>query len=69
MLKRQYMYQIARAIGNSKLTRAQRGHLVERMLEWMIPDNPAMNVKAFRVRSRTEVGVDYDVQDYDPDTD
>ena len=63
MLKRQYMYQIARAIGNSKLTRAQRGHIVERMLEWMIPDNPAMNVKAFRVRSRTEIGVDYDLQD------
>lgn len=65
MLKRQYMYQIARAIGNSKLTRAQRGHIVERMLEWMIPDNPAMNVKAFRVRSRTETGVDYDLQDND----
>ena len=69
MLKRQYMYQIARAIGNSKLTRAQRGHIVERMLEWMIPDNPAMNVKAFRVRSRTEIGVDYDVQDYDTGAD
>lgn len=69
MLKRQYMYHIARAIGNSKLTRAQRGHLVERMLEWMIPDNPAMNVKAFRVRSRTEIGVDYDLQDNNPDAD
>ena len=65
MLKRQYMYQIARAIGISGLTRQQRGLVAQRMLEWMIPDNPAMNVKAFRVRSRTETGVDYDLQDND----
>lgn len=69
MLKRQYMYQIARAIGISGLTRQQRGLVAQRMLDWMIPDNPAMNVHAFRVRSRTEKGIDYDVQDYDPDTD
>lgn len=63
MLKRDYMYKIARAIGISKLTRKQRGHIAELMLDWMRQDNPAMNVKAFRVRSRTEIGVDYDVQD------
>ena len=37
------------------------------MLEWMLQDNPAMNVKAFRVLSRTEPGVDYDIQDNDTD--
>ena len=69
MLQRQYVFKIARAIGNSKLTRAQRGHLVQLMLDWLLEDNPAMNVKAFRVRSRTEMGADYDLQDYSTDTD
>lgn len=69
MLKRDYMYKIARAIGISGLTRTQRGLVAQRMLDWMVPDNPAMNVKAFRVRSRTEIGVDYDLQDNNPDAD
>ena len=69
MLQRQYMYKIARAIGISGLSRQQRGLVAQRMLDWMLQDNPAMNVKAFRVRSRTEVGVDYDLQDNDTDTD
>lgn len=69
MLARKYVFLIARAIGNSKLTRKQRGHLAELMLEWMRNDNPAMNVKAFRVRSRTEQGVDYDQAVQDNSTD
>jgi len=67
MLARKYMYLIARAIGRSQLTRKQRGSVASHMLEWMLQDNPAMNVKAFRVLSRTETGVDYDVQDNDTD--
>lgn len=63
MLPRKYVFLIARSIGNSKLTRAQRGHLAESMLKWLLQDNPAMNVKAFRIRSRTEIGVNYDLQD------
>lgn len=65
MLARKYVFLIARAIGNSKLTRKQRGHLAELMLDWLKEDNPALNVKAFRIRSRTEIGVDYDLQDND----
>ena len=64
MLSRKHMYLIARAIGISGLTRNQRGLVAQRMLDWMLQDNPAMNVKAFRVRSRTETGVDYDLQDH-----
>jgi hypothetical protein len=65
MLARKYVFLIARAIGNSKLTRKQRGHLTELMLNWLKEDNPALNVKAFRIRSRTEIGVNYDLQDND----
>lgn len=65
MLARKYVFLIARAIGNSKLTRKQRGHLAELMLDWLKEDNPALNVKAFRIRSRTEIGVNYDLQDND----
>lgn len=61
------MYLIARAIGRPNTTRQQRGLIAQEMLRWMLEDNPAMNVKAFRVLSRTETGVDYDVQDNDTD--
>lgn len=67
MLARKYMYLIARAIGRPNTTRQQRGLIAQEMLRWMLEDNPAMNVKAFRVLSRTETGVDYDVQDNDTD--
>ena len=67
MLARKYMYLIARAIGRPNTTRQQRGLIAQEMLRWMLEDNPSMNVKAFRVLSRTETGVDYDVQDNDTD--
>ena len=69
MLQRKYMYLIARAIGRPNTSRQYRGLVAQEMLNWMLEDNPAMNVKAFRVLSRTEPGVDYDVQDYNSDTD
>ena len=68
MLRRKYIYMIAKAIGRSQLTKRQRGSVAFHMLEWMKQDNPAMNVKAFRILSRTEQGVEYDEQelpDYD----
>ena len=63
MLARKYMYLIARSIGRPNTSRQYRGIVAQEMLDWMLQDNPAMNVKAFRVLSRTEPGVDYDVQD------
>lgn len=67
MLARKYMYLIARSIGRGNTSRQYRGLVAQEMLNWMLQDNPAMNVKAFRVLSRTEPGVNYDVQDNDTD--
>ena len=71
MLHRKYMYMIAKAIGRSHLTKKQRGSVAYNMLDWMLQDNPAMNVKAFRILSRTESGVIYDetIQNNDTSTD
>ncbi len=69
MLARKYVYLIARALGRPNTSRQYRGIVAEEMLRWMLEDNPAMNVKAFRVLSRTEKGVDYDLQDNSTDTD
>lgn len=49
MLPRKYLIQIAKAIRNSNLTQAQRAHITNCMLAWLFTDNPAMNVKAFKV--------------------
>ena len=69
MLARKYMYLIARSIGRPNTSRQYRGIVAQEMLDWMLQDNPAMNVKAFRILSRTDKGEDYDVQDNSPDTD
>ena len=67
MLQRKYVNLIARSIGRVNVSRAYRGQLVEEMLRWMRQDNPAMNVKSFRILSRT--GELRDVQDNDTSDD
>ena len=67
MLQRKYVNLIARSIGRVNVLKQYRGVLVEEMLRWMRQDNPAMNVKSFRILSRT--GELRDVQDNDTSDD
>lgn len=48
MITRKYVNMVAKTIGRSKLTAAQRAHITNEMLKWMVEDNPAMNQRAFK---------------------
>lgn len=67
MLQRKYVDLIGRSIGRVNVSRQYRNLLVAEMLRWMRQDNPAMNVKSFRILTRT--GELRDVQDNDTSDD
>jgi len=60
MLSRKYIIKIAKAIRDSGLTTTQRTRIANKMGDWIFEDNPAVNLRAFKIMANSNPD---DVQD------
>lgn len=60
MLPRKYVIKIAKCIRDSGMTMAQRTRIANKMGDWIFEDNPAVNLRAFKIMANSNPD---DVQD------
>lgn len=60
MLPRKYVIKIAKCIRDSGMTMQQRTRIANKMGEWIFEDNPAVNLRAFKIMANSNPD---DVQD------
>jgi len=53
MLPRKYVIKIAKCIRDSGMTMAQRTRIANKMGEWIFEDNPAVNLRAFKIMANS----------------
>lgn len=54
MLQRKYIIKIAKTIRDCGLTKEQRTRIANHMGEWIFNDNPAVNIRAFKVMANSD---------------
>jgi hypothetical protein len=54
MLQRKYIIKIAKTIRDCGLTKEQRSRIATHMGQWIFDDNPAVNIRAFKIMANSD---------------
>lgn len=54
MLQRKYIIKIAKSIRDCGLTKEQRSRITNHMGRWIFDDNPAVNIRAFKIMANSD---------------
>lgn len=54
MLQRKYIIKIAKSIRDCGLTKEQRSRIANHMGRWIFEDNPAVNIRAFKIMANSD---------------